>query len=538
MRKKQFAGILLAAGMLLATGCGGKIENTETGQKGQEALEAGEEIGEEKENKEESRGEENPGQSGDENAFASGRTFSWEEFTISIPDSWEGKYQIEQGEEGFYLIQTASHEKMEGMGFLCGFYRADRMVLDEAGVTTLAYTDTQTYYMVEPTDVSFYYEDEEISKEYCEMSELVCAVAATLKIDKEGVQYNPDEFILPLSGTILLKEDDLLNCSDNELSIARNEIYARHGRQFADSHLQNYFDACSWYEGTISPDEFDDAVLNQIEQDNLQIIKKAEEAYQTEHPYPKQYRVNSKVEEDLDGDGRAEEIQYSLKEAGEQEKYSGMLIIDGQEYKLEDYNIHLEDPVKDVFYVTNIVEAWYDEEEEELEIAVLDHGSGNDSVTYFFTYKGELSYIGSVEGFPFKQESGYNGFSINADVTGEKRLNLPHICYGYGSWWYNPDNRKLEEQKIGYYRLVPEGSHQLYEDLTVYVDADEKGDKTVIPAQDKVFFQEVYTENGEDGWVLVKGKDGSKGYIHIVDGKIDEFSKEMEEVFSDMNLSQ
>ena len=42
MRKKQFAGILLAAGMLLATGCGGKIENTETGQKGQEALEAGE----------------------------------------------------------------------------------------------------------------------------------------------------------------------------------------------------------------------------------------------------------------------------------------------------------------------------------------------------------------------------------------------------------------------------------------------------------------------------------------------------------------
>ncbi|MCM1280183.1 MAG: YARHG domain-containing protein [Robinsoniella sp.] len=543
MRKKQFAAIVLAAGMLLSAGCGGKTEGTESGQKEPEMQEAEEGAEEEnggtKENQEESEGieeEENLGQLDDDNLFASGNTFSWQEITISIPDSWEGKYQVEQVEDGFALIQTASQEKLEGMGFICGFYRADGMMPDMAGATQLAYTDTQTYYMSEPTDVSFYYEDEKISQEYIDMAGLTGAVAATLEIDKEGVKYNPDEFILPLSSTVLAKDEDLFNYSDNELTIARNEIYARHGRQFDSAYLQSYFETCSWYEGTIPAKEFDESVLSQIEKDNLQMIKKAEEEYKAEHPYPKEYSIGSKVKEDLDGDKVAEEIQYSLKEGG-QEKFSGMFNINGQEYKLEDYDVHLEDPVKDVFYVTNIIESWSEEEAEKLELAVLDNGAGNGAVTHFFAYNGELFYIGNIQGFPFKQKSGYNGFVNYGDVTGEIHLNLPHTCYGYGSWWYNEDEQKLAGTETGYFRLVPEGSHQLYEDLTVHMYADENSTKKIVPAQEKVFFMEVWTEDGKDGWVLVKGKDGSKGYIHIVDGKIEGLSKTPAEVFSDLNVS-
>lgn len=539
MRKKQFAVILLAAGMLLSAGCGGKTEGMESGQKEPEIQEAEEENGGTKENQEESEGIEeweNLGQLGDDNLFASGNIFSWQEITISIPDSWEGKYQIEQVEDGFALIQTASQEKLEGMGFICGFYRADGMMPDMAGATPLAYTDTQTYYMSVPTDVSFYYEDEKISQEYLDMAGLAGAVAETLEIDKEGVRYNPDEFILPLSSTVLAKEENLFNYSDNELAIARNEIYARHGRQFDSAYLQNYFETCSWYEGTIPAKEFDESVLSQIETDNLQMIKKAEEDYKTEHPYPKEYSIGSKVKEDLDGDGTAEEIQYSLKEGG-QEKFSGMFNINGQEYKLEDYDIHLEDPVKDVFYVTNIIESWSEEEAEKLELAVLDNGAGNGAVTHFFAYNGELFYIGSIQGFPFKQKSGYNGFVDYGAVTGEICLNLPHTCYGYGSWWYNEDEQKLVGTETGYFLLVPESSHQLYEDLTVYMYTDENSSKKILPAQERVFFMEVWTEDGKDGWVLVKGKDGSKGYIHIVDGKIEGLSKTPAEVFSDLNIS-
>ncbi len=344
MRKKQFIGIVLAAGMLFAAGCGGKTEIAEPGQSGQDVSGTEEENGEVKEieeageNPAETREDEELGQLGDENVFSKGNTFIWEEITISIPDFWEGKYQIEQNENGFSLIQTASSEKQEGMGFLFGFYRTDRVVLEEPAATLLAYTDTQTYYMSQPTDVSYYFEDKQISEEYQKMYEYIWAVTGTLEIDKEGVRYNPDEFILPLSSTVLLKEEDsLLNFSDNDLSIARNEIYARHGRQFDSDYLQKYFESCSWYEGTIPAKEFDESVLSRIEKDNLQIIKEAEKAYEAEHPYPKEYSIGSGVKEDLDGDGTAEEIKYSLEESGEQGKYSGALTINGQEYKLEDY---------------------------------------------------------------------------------------------------------------------------------------------------------------------------------------------------------
>lgn len=230
-------------------------------------------------------------QLGDDSLFSHLKTYTWQEITVSIPDAWEGKYQVEESEDGFALMQKASYEKHEGMGMLCGFYRIEGLLIDYAGTTPLAFTDTHTYYISEPTDVS-YYEDEEIAREYQAMYELVRAVASTVTIDKKGVKENPEEYVLPLSNTVSINEDVLLNFSDNELKIARNEIYARHGRQFKDPHLSAYFDSCSWYEGTVPSEEFDEGALSQTEQENLKVIQKAEEAYQEEHPYP---NVNNRV---------------------------------------------------------------------------------------------------------------------------------------------------------------------------------------------------------------------------------------------------
>ena len=65
--------------------------------------------------------------------------------------------------------------------------------------------------------------------------------------------------------------------SADDLRIARNEIVARHGRRFSDQRLQEYFDAQSWYDGTIAPDEFNKTVrLNDIEQQNMEFIQKHE----------------------------------------------------------------------------------------------------------------------------------------------------------------------------------------------------------------------------------------------------------------------
>ena len=62
------------------------------------------------------------------------------------------------------------------------------------------------------------------------------------------------EYILFNSDSIMLTETDLEFLSDRELELARNEIYARHGRKFNTDYIQQYFDSKSWYKGTIDAD--------------------------------------------------------------------------------------------------------------------------------------------------------------------------------------------------------------------------------------------------------------------------------------------
>ena len=65
---------------------------------------------------------------------------------------------------------------------------------------------------------------------------------------------------------------DLEGLSENECILARNELYARHGRRFNSKDIQDYFDMCSWYKGVIEPDDFQETMLNDIEIANRDLI--------------------------------------------------------------------------------------------------------------------------------------------------------------------------------------------------------------------------------------------------------------------------
>lgn len=69
-----------------------------------------------------------------------------------------------------------------------------------------------------------------------------------------------------------MTKDDLAGLTQEECRLARNEIYARHGRRFDDAGLQAYFDSCEWYEGTVAAEDFDTSVLNQYEIANRDLI--------------------------------------------------------------------------------------------------------------------------------------------------------------------------------------------------------------------------------------------------------------------------
>lgn len=92
--------------------------------------------------------------------------------------------------------------------------------------------------------------------------------SAALKISGAG----NGEYILPDSDKRLIGREDLMNLSPEQCKIARNEIYARHGRKFKDAALQSYFDSCPWYSGRIEPDSFSDSYLSEVEKKNRDTI--------------------------------------------------------------------------------------------------------------------------------------------------------------------------------------------------------------------------------------------------------------------------
>ncbi|OON99000.1 MAG: hypothetical protein ATN35_02630 [Epulopiscium sp. Nele67-Bin004] len=83
-------------------------------------------------------------------------------------------------------------------------------------------------------------------------------------------------YMVPESNSKYLTADDISHLSAAELRIARNEIFARHGRMFASADLQTYFTSQSWYNGTVSADSFSESVLNDMEKANVTFISNYE----------------------------------------------------------------------------------------------------------------------------------------------------------------------------------------------------------------------------------------------------------------------
>lgn len=88
------------------------------------------------------------------------------------------------------------------------------------------------------------------------------------------------EYILPDSSSRRLTNADIAGLTKDQLRLARNEIYARHGRLFSTDELQSYFNGKSWYRGRISASAFSESMLSQIEKDNIKLIQEREDLFQ------------------------------------------------------------------------------------------------------------------------------------------------------------------------------------------------------------------------------------------------------------------
>ena len=79
-------------------------------------------------------------------------------------------------------------------------------------------------------------------------------------------------YILEDSDIRYVTEDEVASLSPEEIRLAKNEIYARHGRIFDSEDLQEYFESQSWYYGEIAPEDFDESVLNEYERANIDLL--------------------------------------------------------------------------------------------------------------------------------------------------------------------------------------------------------------------------------------------------------------------------
>lgn len=91
-------------------------------------------------------------------------------------------------------------------------------------------------------------------------------------VESRPKEVEPD-YILPGSSGDIIGWEDVKDLPPEKIRIARNEIYARHGRRFASQDLQEYFDGKPWYQGTVKPEDFSEGVLNEYEKRNIRYLK-------------------------------------------------------------------------------------------------------------------------------------------------------------------------------------------------------------------------------------------------------------------------
>jgi hypothetical protein len=157
----------------------------------------------------------------------------------------------------------------------------DRFTID-SGVST-GWFGTQTWYYygyqtldelyktVVTSNIDSYNHEDNVSESGAS------ATVSEVSEEKDTEVETDSGYVFPDSDKKLLTQADLSGLNAEECKIARNEIYARHGRKFKDAELQAYFDALDWYEGTIDPDDFDESLLNDIEIANKNLIVAYEE---------------------------------------------------------------------------------------------------------------------------------------------------------------------------------------------------------------------------------------------------------------------
>lgn len=174
-------------------------------------------------------------------------------FKLAKTKSWTISRQGTSGENNFYLTITD------------GVFEAEINITKYDGYDT--------------TDVDIDISGEGLISTGISVSPTTSVASTTTTTGTSTTTVSSSGYIISDSNTRVISKSELTSLTPWQLKVARNEIYARHGREFVHKDLQCYFSEKSWYE---IDSGFSESSLSAVENKNVATIK----AYEDETSSP------------------------------------------------------------------------------------------------------------------------------------------------------------------------------------------------------------------------------------------------------------
>lgn len=221
--------------------------------------------------------------------------YDFEELSVTLPADWEDRYDLEETEDGvcFYMpelreyFQELEPEFESKGGELFSLHCGKGDTYPPSYVHIFGSGEEGVYFLTIPQGDITFNASEELADEWAELCLDIDWIEQHTSVTNEA-EWNADtdqittpeegestadcEYIVPDSSSRKLTKEDLSGLNADELQMAINEIYARHGRKFVTKSIQQYFDDKSWYEGTVEAAKFDETSLSLTEGQNIALM--------------------------------------------------------------------------------------------------------------------------------------------------------------------------------------------------------------------------------------------------------------------------
>lgn len=135
--------------------------------------------------------------------------------------------------------------------------------------------DITRYPNFDTTDIRIGIDGDKLSDDGISISTVPTTNSETSNTSATGTTSpNSSDYIISDSNTREISRSELINLTSWQLKVARNEIYARHGRPFVHKDLQCYFAKKNWYKVDNS---YDVSSVTYIENKNIATIQAYEQ---------------------------------------------------------------------------------------------------------------------------------------------------------------------------------------------------------------------------------------------------------------------